>query len=186
MALNDLTGQNIQDTYQKVVQTEGNLFADGTGAVADRANFSQAPNKTDFRTPASVGPDFNLNTIPYVCYGWANSGPYSFGTVTVNNSADGAFVSLPGAPAVFGVKDIVGTSSYTHAPQGLDTNVHNSWDNYLFTDTTAVKQTNSPTFDRLANGFKFRVAWGTTNKNIYWAWGIQPLTDGGVNQGRAR
>ena len=33
MALNDLTGQNIQDTYQKVVQTDGTSLADGTGSL---------------------------------------------------------------------------------------------------------------------------------------------------------
>ena len=33
MALNDLTGQNIQDTYQKVVQTDGANIADGTGSA---------------------------------------------------------------------------------------------------------------------------------------------------------
>jgi hypothetical protein len=33
MALNDLTGQNIQDTYQKVVQTDGTNLADGTGST---------------------------------------------------------------------------------------------------------------------------------------------------------
>ena len=33
MALNDLTDQNIQDTYQKVVQTEGTNLADGTGSL---------------------------------------------------------------------------------------------------------------------------------------------------------
>ena len=33
MALPDLTGQNIQDTYQKVVQTDGNNLADGTGSL---------------------------------------------------------------------------------------------------------------------------------------------------------
>ena len=33
MALNDLTGQNIQDTYQKVVQTERGKLADGTGSL---------------------------------------------------------------------------------------------------------------------------------------------------------
>ena len=33
MALNDLTGQNIQDTYQKVVQTDGTNLADGTGSL---------------------------------------------------------------------------------------------------------------------------------------------------------
>ena len=33
MALNDLTNQNIQDTYQKVVQTDGTNLADGTGSA---------------------------------------------------------------------------------------------------------------------------------------------------------
>ena len=33
MAVNDLTGQNIQDTYQKVVQTDGVNIADGTGSA---------------------------------------------------------------------------------------------------------------------------------------------------------
>jgi hypothetical protein len=33
MALNNLTGQNIQDTYQRVVQTDGTNLADGTGSL---------------------------------------------------------------------------------------------------------------------------------------------------------
>ena len=33
MALNDLTGQKIQNTYQKVVQTDGTSLADGTGSL---------------------------------------------------------------------------------------------------------------------------------------------------------
>jgi len=33
MALDDFTGQNIQDTYQRVVQTTGGTFADGTGSI---------------------------------------------------------------------------------------------------------------------------------------------------------
>ena len=33
MALTTLTGQNIQDTYQKVVQTDGTNLADGTGSL---------------------------------------------------------------------------------------------------------------------------------------------------------
>ena len=32
MALNDLTGQQIQNTYHKLVQTDGTLIADGTGS----------------------------------------------------------------------------------------------------------------------------------------------------------
>ena len=33
MAINDLTGQNIQDTFQKVIQTDGANIADGTGSL---------------------------------------------------------------------------------------------------------------------------------------------------------
>ena len=33
MAVNDFTGQNIQDTYQRVVQTDGTNLADGTGSL---------------------------------------------------------------------------------------------------------------------------------------------------------
>ena len=33
MAVNDLTGQNIQDTYQKIVQTDGTNLADGIGSA---------------------------------------------------------------------------------------------------------------------------------------------------------
>ena len=33
MAVNDFSNQNIQDTYQKVVQTDGTDLADGTGSL---------------------------------------------------------------------------------------------------------------------------------------------------------
>ena len=33
MAVNDFTGQNIQNTYQRVVQTDGTNLADGTGSI---------------------------------------------------------------------------------------------------------------------------------------------------------
>jgi hypothetical protein len=33
MAVNDLTEQNIQDTFQKVIQTDGTKLADGTGSL---------------------------------------------------------------------------------------------------------------------------------------------------------
>ena len=46
MALNDFTDQNIQDTYQKVVQTEGNLFADGTGSALSIILSSQTSSMT--------------------------------------------------------------------------------------------------------------------------------------------
>ena len=35
MALPDLTGQNIQDTYQRVLQTDDGTLRDGTGSLVD-------------------------------------------------------------------------------------------------------------------------------------------------------
>ena len=40
MALPDLTGQNIQDTYQRVLQTDSGTLRDGTGSVVTLTNFS--------------------------------------------------------------------------------------------------------------------------------------------------
>ena len=39
MALPDLTGQNIQDTYQRVLQTDGGVITDGTGSALISASF---------------------------------------------------------------------------------------------------------------------------------------------------
>ena len=179
--------------HHKDIGAQQVLFADGAGAVADRANFSQAPNKTDFRTPASVGPDFNLNTIPYVCYGWANSGPYSFGSYNGNQSTDGAFVNLGGFPQVIVSKPPNTGDSYLamyHPLLGYNPNgVRQYWEENYANSTS----TSDGMLDFVSNGVKFRTA-GTGNNStnsgygtyLYFAFGIQSLTDGGVNQGRAR
>lgn len=38
MALNDLTGQRIKNTYERLVQTDGTQYADGTGSLLDIAS----------------------------------------------------------------------------------------------------------------------------------------------------
>ena len=35
MALPDLTGQDIQNTYQRVLQTDNGIIRDGTGSLVD-------------------------------------------------------------------------------------------------------------------------------------------------------
>ena len=35
MALLDLTGQNIENTYQRILQTDGTLIYDGTGSIVN-------------------------------------------------------------------------------------------------------------------------------------------------------
>jgi len=161
------------------------LFCDNSSAAANRTNFSQAPNKTDFRTPASVGPDFNLNTIPYVCYGWANSGPYSFGSYTGNGNVDGPVSLLNGYPMTVIFKS-TGANNWEHIDGKR--NLINPRTKYLLLDTTSAEDTDI-SYDALSNGFKLRTTTSAGNSNtqvyLYLAFGIQPLTDGGTNQVRA-
>ena len=65
MALPDLTGQNIQDTYQRVLQTDNGTLRDGTGSLVDELTI---PGTGSFgrvictTISASTG-DFDANTI---------------------------------------------------------------------------------------------------------------------------
>jgi len=188
------TGASSGISHHKDIGAQQILFCDNGSTAANRTNFSQAPNKTDFRTPASVGPDFNLNTIPYVCYGWANSGPYAFGFYNPNNSADGPMINLGGMPATMVVKRNGGSSwNWTLITKVIDT--YNEGYQYLEPNTTIAPNTSSTVneFDLVSNGLKVREA-GNNSLNgtpasdiqVYGAFGIQPLTDGAINQGRAK
>lgn len=44
MALNDLTGQRIKNTYERLVQTDGTQYADGTGSLLDIATTGDIPD----------------------------------------------------------------------------------------------------------------------------------------------
>ena len=65
MALPDLTGQNIQDTYQRVLQTDNGTLRDGTGSLIDELT---VPGTGSFgrvlctTISASTG-EFDANTI---------------------------------------------------------------------------------------------------------------------------
>jgi hypothetical protein len=186
------TGASSPIAHHTSIGAQQILFCDNGSAAANRTNFSQAPNKTDFRTPASVGPDFNLNTIPYVCYGWANSGPYSFGSATANGSADGPFISMYGSPQNLIWKNASASQDwYTTVVPINNGNVMNT---LLLTDTTDAAYTSSATLDILSNGAKIRSNGAgtpnTTNGNtiLTMAFGIQPIQGNGTDtsQGRAK
>ena len=114
-----LAGSASGINHHKDIGAQQIMFCDNNNGAGNRTNFSQAPDKTDFRTPASVGPDFNLNNIPYVCYGWANSGPYRFGTYEGNGDADGTFINIGGFATVMVVKNVDSAASYQMVPRVL-------------------------------------------------------------------
>jgi len=54
MALPDLTGQNIENTYNRIVQTDGTFFYDGTGSLLNLGSGSAtAINTSSFATTGS-------------------------------------------------------------------------------------------------------------------------------------
>lgn len=59
MALNDLTGQRIKNTYNRLVQTEGGQYADGTGSLLDIASTADIPSTGSLLITASYS-DPNL------------------------------------------------------------------------------------------------------------------------------
>jgi hypothetical protein len=69
MALPNLTGQNIQDTYQRVLQTDGGIIRDGTGSLVEPTVANLTVTSTGsfgrievLHISSSTG-DFDANTI---------------------------------------------------------------------------------------------------------------------------
>tara|TARA_R110000772_G_scaffold14603_1_gene42127 strand:+ start:2497 stop:2694 length:198 start_codon:yes stop_codon:yes gene_type:complete len=54
MALPDLTGQNIENTYQRVLQTDGGDLRDGTGSLVTLTNITASGNISSSGTITAV------------------------------------------------------------------------------------------------------------------------------------
>ena len=65
MALPDLTGQNIQDTYQRVLQTDSGTLRDGTGSLVDELTIQGTGSfgRVICTTISASTGDFDANTI---------------------------------------------------------------------------------------------------------------------------
>ena len=73
MALNDFTGQNIQDTYKKLVQTEGNLFADGTGSILQIITSDQTSSMTVATASFAISASYALSASHEITYELSSS-----------------------------------------------------------------------------------------------------------------
>ena len=54
MALPDFTGQNIENTYQRVLQTDGGDLRDGTGSLVTLTNITASGNISSSGTITAV------------------------------------------------------------------------------------------------------------------------------------
>ena len=130
--------------------------------------------------------EHNNTSNTYVSYHWANSGPYAFGSYTDNNSADGPMINLGGSPQTMWHRRPSYSSNSQYYAKLLESTEANFWGDYLFTNLTNAEAASALQLDVLSNGWKQRAAYGSTHEYIYGAFGIQPLTDGAINQGRAK
>ena len=142
---------------------------------------------------ATVGTASNVNenTKNIVRYLWANSGPYAFGRYTGNLNADGPMITLNGFPQTVLIKRNENSWDWALESEALQAN-NVKYDFLRPNQTTAVTSSSTTNeMDFLSNGFKIRDGDnnsmnGSGIEHLYFAFGIQPLTDGAVNQGRAK
>ena len=175
--------------FQQSLTTGSVLFTDNSAAQTARANYSQDPDATDFRLEAdATAPDLNTNGVTYVAYGWANSGPYRFGSYTGNNNNDGPVVDGGGPPQLIFRKGTSVAQSWTTAVWPVANG--NGINKTCYLDTTAAIS-GGDNVDLISTGFKIRQDSSGTGNNAsatyaYGMFGIQPFGGDGVEQARAR
>ena len=181
---------NDQLIYLESVGNTAYLHANGdvTPITSTSIWNDTSPTTTQF----TVGTNGAVNTSSgtYVLYAWANSGPYHQASYVGNLNADGPMINLGGSPQAVTIKrDVTGTWHWAMSAQVLGDN-----QNYQYMIPCETGAINASTtvneFDFLSNGFKIRDGDnnsynGSAVTHHYYAFGIQPLTDGAVNQVRA-
>ena len=165
--------------HKSLSSDDHTLFLDGTGAELDRNNFSaHAATGCTAQADASAT-DININGDTYVSYGWANGGPYAFGSYTGNLNADGPVINVRGSPEAFMTKRNEAGWNWVHHAQ---VNGANENYQYLIPHTTAAinATTTVNEIDFLSTGYKVRDG-GNNNINgsgiehLYMAFGITPI-----------
>jgi hypothetical protein len=173
-------------------QSTGNthyLRANSTTDATDSATRFNDTSPTTAQFTVGTENVVNQDGKLMICYAWANSGPYAFGDYTGNGNADGPVISINGSPASYFNKATTDTQNWFFETPESGTN--NPVDDYLAMDTTAAFATSaSVRQDFNSNGVKNRATSGGINGSavvyIYGAFGIQPMTDGAINQVRAK
>ena len=191
MAFMERTGSDAETlAYHESTGNTGYLMLQSTYQFSTGSGFlnNTSPTTTQFTVGTMTNVNGSGNT--YVCYAWANSGPYAFGSATANASADGPVINMGGSPQSVTLKTITRVQNwYATVVPINDGNVMNT---LLLPDATDAAYTSSATIDIVSTGVKIRAnGGGTPNATsgdtiISMAFGIQPLTDGSTNQGRAR
>jgi hypothetical protein len=175
------------------------LKTDTNAAQAAAATMwnSTAPSATVLALGSNAESNTNLNT--YVAYIFADSGPYQFGKYTGNggNGDAGPFINVGGGPqSLFAKKLVASTIGWIHHAGVYNNPVNaNETDWYCSMNTTNAIGESTGTSggvggDFVSTGWKHRGGYTDMNASgvtiVYGAFGIQPMTNGSVDQSRAR
>ena len=172
--------------FHKDVPSAGRLFL--TAAAPD-TNANGWQNTAPTTTLVSIGSGSHNGAGTSVMYGYANSDVFNFGIYTGNGNADGPMINTVGSPKLFGMKANTGTEGWATYSSAWDTGGNSTQQLLQLQSTAAILDNASYEIDILSTGVKIRDAETGINQNtkahFYYAFGIQLLTDGAINQGRA-
>tara|TARA_R110002124_G_scaffold145614_1_gene310878 strand:- start:249 stop:1442 length:1194 start_codon:yes stop_codon:yes gene_type:complete len=181
------TSGSLNVAYHSGIGATHNLATDTAGA---QSTISTVFNNTEPTTSGYTlgNNEHNKTGGVYVSYHWANSGPYSWGLYEGSNNSDGPMITESGLPNTALFKNIDATANWAFKSTALSPS--NVADDLLLLSTTSTLLTGSQYYsDLVSNGVKHRntnASMNAANTYIYGFFGIQPMTDGSVNQGRAR
>ena len=164
------------------------IYTEATSAQASSATVFNSTAPTATAISLGSGGNGNQNGKALIGMAWANSGPYAFGSMEGNANANGPVISINGSPQAMFVKNIDNANGWVVKSRIFDTGGNPLSDYLYFQQTAAVATFTSSDVDELSTGFKMRGTHDESNGSytyVYGAFGIQPLTDGAINQGRA-
>ena len=119
MALPDLTGQNIENTYPRLVQTDGNSYFDGTGSLLSLGGGAQ-----NLESVLTQGSSTSIAITSSAEYAISGSGIGSFGLVqTTTIKGEGVEINVgtqssPSTDNIFLIQ-IEDTTKFTINNQGI-------------------------------------------------------------------
>ena len=149
---------------------------------------STSPTATTYSLGTDTGN--NEDDATYVTYGWHGVEGYSqFGTYAGVSDANGPMISTNFSPSSVLIRGISAATSWQWTTESIDPVHGNPTTGFLVPDTDAAIDTSAIPWDFVSNGAKIRRTGGALNLDdrsyIYCMWGGRPMTDDGINQGRA-
>jgi len=193
--------------FHKSVGTSAYLYGSSNAAQVTGEGTAGAWAGGTFTTSVIIvgsNNDTNKDNEDFISYLWADNGPYKFGsyvgagrTGSDGDVQDGAFINVGGGPQSFFAKKLASSTIgwVHHARQYNDPVNANEADGFCALNDTRAVDSSTGTYggvggDFVSTGWKNYGGFTDMNESgatiIYGAFGIQPLTDGAVNQGRAR